>query len=1299
MSERAADQSERLRPYVPRLSIDWLRSQADEELQNIEATVAFVDVSGFTALTERLAARGKIGAEEVSDLIGGCFAELLDIGYEYGAELLKWGGDAALVMFREPDSVARACRAAWLMTRAMERVGRVRTSMGPVTLGISVGVHRGCFNLYLVGEHHRELVITGPAASETARMEAIAESGEVVVSPHTAASVPTEDLGPAKGAGILLVAAPEAAVAPARTAPDVGGVDVALLLPPPTRAHLLGGGEQAEHRHAAVAFVEFSGVDALSETEGPEAVTPFLRAIVHRAQVVAADTGVTFHGTDIGPDGGKILLLGGVPVVRGNDEERVLRAAHAVVAGGGGKLRVRAGVNAGRVFMHETGPPHRRIHSFSGDAVNLAARVMGRAEPGQVLATAAVLDRTKVILAAEPLPPFTVKGKREPVQAFAVDHVGGTRSFAEADRLPFVGRKKELASLLDAAAAAASGSGGVVDILAGAGMGKSRLVSEASARWTLRTLRLACEEYWRSTPYLPFRWLLRAVIGLDEETPSDVVKSRLRSAVSDAVPTLVPWLPLLGDVLDVSLPATAEVEALEPRFLRRKLEESVIALLSALLPEPTAIVFEDAHEMDDASADLVRRLSRLVIDRPWMVVLSRRSDGNLRTLSELAGVTTLTLEPLDPASASKLLAGAAADVALAVRDRALIIDRSAGNPLFLRDLAGALRHGESIDDMPTALEQLLASQVDRLVPADRRVLRSAAVLGVRFDRAMLGELLDNPDYASNDLWRRLDPYVNGEGDGQMRFANALARDAAYEGLSFKRRRDLHGRALEGIERRTSTPDDQADLLSLHALHAERFDAAWRYARVAGDRAAGLYANADAATLYRRALDAARRLRPAERPDVAAVAEALGDVAELAGDFESARDAYSQARRLRHDDEDRARLLRKSGVIHERFGRYREALRCYARGRSLLVAGGRSATAEAAELAIAYAGVRFRQGRYRDCISWAQTAAAEADGAAHRSGLAHALYLEDMALFDLSQPSGEQGRRALVIFEELGDLVGQGNVLNNMGIDAYYQGRWDTALEHYEKSRAVRQKAGDVVGVATQENNIGEILSDQGKGSDADLLFQSAREEWRAADYRVGVALATSNLGRLAVRSGDFASGTRHLRDALDRFEAIGSTVYVAETQARLAEALVLAGTTEEADRAVALLLENISALDGADLLTSAALRLKGVVRAQAGESHEALLLLADSAERARALSGDFELALSLAARAVVGTGGAGLDDAESALDAAAALTLFTALGVVDIPVTSAHDRWPAAGEALLHSASRQKGREGSSGPG
>ena len=164
------DEGLRLRPYVARLALEWLREWPQQTHRQLDGTLAFVDVSGFTALTERLAARGKAGAEEMGDYLDATFAALLDIAYEYGAGLVKWGGDATLLLFKDEDHAARAARAAWLMSQAMKRVGKLKTTVGRVTLRVSIGIDTGPIDLFLLGHDHRELLVVGPTASGTARM-------------------------------------------------------------------------------------------------------------------------------------------------------------------------------------------------------------------------------------------------------------------------------------------------------------------------------------------------------------------------------------------------------------------------------------------------------------------------------------------------------------------------------------------------------------------------------------------------------------------------------------------------------------------------------------------------------------------------------------------------------------------------------------------------------------------------------------------------------------------------------------------------------------------------------------------------------------------------------------------------------------------------------------------------------------------------------------------------------------------------------------------------------------------------
>ena len=141
-----------LAPYFPRLVIDWITTAPDERHQEQVGTVAFVDISGFTKLSEGLARHGKVGAEELTAAIGTCFVTLLDLAVSYGGRLLKFGGDALLLFFSGEAHEARACRAAIEMRRALREVGRLTVLGQRVALRMSVGVHSGIFHFFLVGD-------------------------------------------------------------------------------------------------------------------------------------------------------------------------------------------------------------------------------------------------------------------------------------------------------------------------------------------------------------------------------------------------------------------------------------------------------------------------------------------------------------------------------------------------------------------------------------------------------------------------------------------------------------------------------------------------------------------------------------------------------------------------------------------------------------------------------------------------------------------------------------------------------------------------------------------------------------------------------------------------------------------------------------------------------------------------------------------------------------------------------------------------------------------------------------------
>ena len=754
-------------------------------------------------------------------------------------------------------------------------------------------------------------------------------------------------------------------------------------------------------------------------------------------------------------------------------------------------------------------------------------------------------------------------------------------------------------------------------------------MNEAARAWPLPTYRVACDSFSGGRPYWPLRASARQLLGLDDDVPGHEVATALISTLEEKAPALRPWAPLLADVFDVTVPPTPEVGDLEPRFRRRRLEGAFVELAEALLGGPAAFVFEDTHALDQASASLVLRIAEQTEMSPWLVVLTRRSDGPGWT--ELAGRTVVELAALDGSASEHLLADVSSET-LSPRDRQVLVERAGGNPLFLVELARAAQATGETVALPDTLEPLLAAQVDRLSPPDRRALRAAAVLGLRFDSSLLAHVVDNDVQLDDALEARLSPFLRQE-EGELVFAHALVRDAAYEGLSFRRRRLLHGRAAQAIEQRANGTPLAVELLSLHWLAAERWDRAWDCARLAGERAAALYANADAATQFGRALDAVSHLREVPQTEVAAVGEMLGDACELSGNYERAHSAYGTAYRRLQAGAGRARLLRKMGVLHERRGRYPQALRTYTTALRQLTGDDYAGLVERCELKLAAAGVRHRQARLRASAAEAVAAAEDAGRAGYQPGLAHALYLRHINSVYLDEPDDALAEEALSIFTQLGNLVGQGNVLNNLGISAHYRGDWPLALERYRASRAARERTGDLVGAATEDNNIGEILSDQGHYAEAERCFNAAKSSWRAANYPIGAALVTSNLGRLAARTGRTLRGASLLEEARAAFESIHAPSYVDETDLRLAECTLLAGELQRAAAAGAELTARFARRADSERLHGTVLRLRAAALAQLGDTSQAEALLDESITRLRTLAEGFELAQALAARA------------------------------------------------------------------
>jgi class 3 adenylate cyclase/tetratricopeptide (TPR) repeat protein len=1254
-------------PYVPRLLIRQLSERADEPAWAQDGSMVFVDISGFTALSEKLAKIGKEGAEELTDAIGSCFAALLSVAYANGGGLLKFGGDALLLWFTGEGHLDRAARSAVWMRRTLRDVGMIETTAGgTVRLRMSVGMHTGTYHFFVVGGSHKELIVAGPAATRTVEMENTASAGEILASVEAAALLPERLLGPALGNGRLLARAPAGVSSlPVDPAPDVDVAIVEQCIPVPVREGLFAGIREPEHRTATVAFIHFEDTDELVAHEGVGAVEA-LDTLVRITQEAVDEHDLCFLATDVDRDGGKLILSGGAPKAHGDDEERMLLALRRIIQTPL-PLPVRIGVNRGSVFAGDIGPQYRRTYTVMGDTVNLAARLMARADVGTIVASPDVLAHSRTAFELTELEPFFVKGKAQPQHASFLGPVKEDLSERpRGEHVALVGRETELNRMRPFLVRAAGREGHLVALVGEPGIGKTRLVEALEEEASdFVQVSMPCELYAATTPYHPVRGLLRRLLEVRASDPDDQVLERLRDRTAASAPDLLPWLPLLAAVLDVEAPPTPETAALAADFRRSRLEQTVADFLAALLPGPTLITVEDAQWMDEASAGLFEEIAQRVGRLPWLVVVTRRAgEAGFAAPEDHANVTTIQVEPLDDASATRLVRTLTAADPLRPHIEAAVVERAGGSPLFIAELVEAARGAADLDELPGSVEGLVTARVDGLAAPDRNLLRRASVLGQSFDQSLVPAVLDADTPAPDEaVWTRLADMVERDEDGTVRFRSSLVRDAAYAGLPFRLRRELHARAGETVESVSPNPDEEAELLSFHFHEGRRYDRAWRFSRLAGARSEAKFAQSEARVFLQRALEASKHV-PVKPKELAGVWESLGDVEDRLGDYPSAETAYSKAGSVFDDAVNCARLTLKSGWMAQRVGRFRVALSRVTRARTLLddVGGRRGARSVRAQVGTCEAAVRYQQGRFKEAVDAAEHAAADAKASRDRSALAKAWYLMDMSLWALNR--GDEAvhtEDALRIYEELGDVDGAGGVMNNLGGYAYWRGEWDKAVELYERGREALERSGNTAIAALGDVNVGEILSDQGRLPDAEDCLTDAIRVFSAAGSGE-TPYAEALMGRTLGREARYEEAHDVLDRALKAFESDGARTDALMTEVYIVEALAFAGRAEEAlVRGDAIL----PRAEAEESFVAPLQRARGWALAQLGAPDAAAVAMQASKDAAEEEGSVYEQAVTIEAISMLGDACGGAPDPETLKMARDALAK---LGVVRAPL-------------------------------
>ena len=808
----------------------------EPEGEQLAAAVLFADISGFTALTERLAQTGPSGVEELTELLNGCFGELVQLVADHGGDVVKFAGDALLALWPADEDLPAVTAQAASCGLAMQRLLQASELAAGTHLWMRIGIGAGQVSAaHLGGELGRwELVVGGPAIAQTCSVEQLARPGDVVLSPEALDQVRDMCAGEQVpgGAGepfALRVTAvqPLAAAAPLTSVPARQVAEAALrgYVPGAIVARLAAGQSAwlSELRHVSVVFLRLPDLDDITPGTLQRAndIVCAVQAALYEYEGSVDKLGVDDKGATM------VAAFGLPPVAHEDDPVRVVQAALGIQASLR-RLGVRhaIGVATGRAFCGSVGSDLRREYTMIGGVVNLAARLMQTAVD-DVVCDAATQQAAEAKLAFEALPPRPMKGWAEPVPAFRPSGHGR----ASARSWSVVGRAHERGILAERLVALRDGEGGTLLIEGEAGIGKSRLVDDLVGQATgqpVRTLVGAADAIRSTTPYHAWRPVFESLFEIADVSEPEVRRSRVLDRLRGR-PDLERLAPLLSDVLPFELPTDEIVGQLEGQVRADNTRRLLVgALRAASEQQPLLIVVEDAHWCDSASWALAWLVCQRVPSA--LVVLALRPlaepvPDEYQRLRLAHGSQQLQLDPL-PADDIAALVGQRLGVTSVPQPIAdLIGEHAGGNPFFSEELAYALRDTGAITvadgtcrippgadlralSLPDTVQGVVLTRIDRLAPPQQLTLKVASVIGRSFAHRLLRDIhpiaadrLGLPDQLDSLQRRSLVLLEAPEPELAWMFKHVITRDVAYDLMLRAQRRALHRAIAEWYEQR------------------------------------------------------------------------------------------------------------------------------------------------------------------------------------------------------------------------------------------------------------------------------------------------------------------------------------------------------------------------------------------------------------------------------------------------------------------------------------------------------------------
>jgi class 3 adenylate cyclase/tetratricopeptide (TPR) repeat protein len=988
-----------------------------------------------------------------------------------------------------------------------------------------------------------------------------------------------------------------------------------------------------ERKVITAIFVDLVGSTARSEQLDPEDVKALVAPYHARVRAELERHGGTFEKFS----GDAVLALFGSPKAHEDDPERAIRAGLAVreaIAELNAEdewldLHIRIGIHTGEALVMLGARPSEGEWSAAGDVLNTAARIQSAAPTDGILvgrdtylASINAFEFTEQV-------PVEAKGKAEPVRVWRVD---GEREAdaAAGDEAPLVGREAELDELLSFCdAALEEGRVRIAAIVGAPGIGKSRLLRELVHRLESRCAvhRGKCLSYGEGITYWPVVEIVKSAAGIRQSDDRETIATRLDTFLENLPSEDLDELRTIASALSnlIGIPTTPRGTYATSEISQAELHWGIRRTLQLLAEaQPTAVVIEDLHWSEQTFLELISYVAADDAHAPIVVICTTRPeiDDVAPGFLSSEGRRTVELQTLGREQAAALLTDLTGDPELAETPfAAALIANAGGNPLFLEETVRTLREQGLIDleqwqaegaaelPVPTSVQGLISSRLDRLATPEKQLAHHASVVGAVFWAGALAHLGASADTPPSDphgglaeLERRdfvaQAPVSTVADDDEYSFKHILMRDVAYGQLPKGRRAELHLRFSDWVNVLPGSVDEFVEIVAWHLEQACRLsrevakspiDPPIREAVAAlagaARRAERRESLREAHRYYSRALGVLDEEHPElevelrlRRGDILMM---LGELKEATGELEWVAEAASSLGRA--DVECEASLL--LGDIDQRQGRAADARERLSKAQELALSVGDAALRSKVAFVFSALVADF-EGQYDQAID------------SLRSGIATAEEIGDVAL------EAEGHLRLCPIMMNCGDLAAAESEL-----------RCCLKLARELGSHRVEAEATSWLGM---------IRHHRGDADEAERLCLQARTWFeRTGDSYFQAQNLTQGLALIALETGRPEEAEAWLREAMPVALQIGGWVAV-EAYRYLAEALTAQDRLDDAREIVAFAARNVPEEDV--YARSSLLMAEAIVATAAGESATAATAFAEALRLIEELEMPFELA-------------------------------------------------------------------------